>query len=50
MSYLRVGEAGIAAWEISIGSVGSIKVDGISSSYVPWPGEGGLARCREDEF
>ena len=38
------------AWEMSIGFTGSIEADGIGGSPVPWPAEGGLARCREDEL
>ena len=47
MSYLRAGEVEATAWEKSAGSTGSVEADG---SRVPWPGEGGLAQCREDEL
>ena len=51
VSYLRtVGETGVAAWEISVGSAGSVEVGGTSGSLVPWPREGGLARCQEDDL
>ena len=42
VSYLRAGEAGAAAWETIV------RVDDTGSSRVPWPGEEGLARGRED--
>ena len=51
VSYMRiVGEARVVAWEMSTGSAGSVEVDGTGASPMPWPGEGGLARCREDEL
>ena len=51
VSYLRiVGKAGAATWEISVGSVGSVKADDTGGNRLPGPREGGLARCQEDEL
>ena len=48
VSYMRtLGEAGVAAWEMLIGSTGLVEAGG---SRVPWSRDGGLARCREDEL
>ena len=51
VSYLCiVGEAGAVTSEMSVGSTGSVEADSTSGSPVPWLGEGGLERCREDEL
>ena len=50
MSYLRVGEARAAAWEISVRSIRSVEADGTGSNCVPWLREGGLTWCQEDEL
>ena len=51
VSYLRtVGEAGAAAWEAVVGSVGSVGPGGTDDNCVPWPGEEGLARGQDKEL
>ena len=51
VSYLRtVEEIGAATWDISTGFARSTEDDGTGSSHVPWPREGGLAWCWEDEL
>ena len=50
MSYLHVGEAGAVGWEILVGSARSAEADDTDGSRVPWPREGGLTWCREDEM
>ena len=45
-----MGEAGPTAWEMPTGSVGSVKTSDTGSSPMPWPREGGLSWCREDEL
>ena len=48
VSYLcTVGEVWAAACEMSVGSVGSVEVGDTGGNPMTWPGEGGLARCRE---
>ena len=44
------GEEGAIAWENSAGSAGSVEAGGTGGSHGPWPGERGLARCREDKL
>ena len=49
MSYLHtVGEVGAAAWEAAAGSVGSAGANNTNGNCVPWPGEEGLARGRDE--
>ena len=35
---------------MSAGSAGSVEAGGTGGSLMTWPGEGGLARCQEDEL
>ena len=51
VSYLRyVGEARVVAWEMPAGFARLVEADNTGGSLMPWPGEGGLAQCREDEL